>query len=319
MRFDLGPAWVWPQLQPLMAELTQALDVPLFGQQVSGAGLYEDMTTDGPVRLDTPSPHGDSFRIAHGGLSLVEALADRLDPGRILLDCRVTGLVERGERVLVESVEPRLGAQVLEARHVILALPPRLAAHHLRFDPALPPDALSGLRATPTWMAGHAKWMSFYERPFWREQGLSGEVFSRIGPLTEIYDASPVAGGPYALFGFFGLPATTRRQVGEPVLAEHCLAQLGRLFGECATDPVDWRIKDWSADAFTATPDDLVPPAGHPVYGMDPACQVTWSGKLIFSGTETATESGGYLEGALEAGRDAASRVVGQSRQKGER
>jgi monoamine oxidase len=308
-RYDLGPAWVWPQLQPRMAQLVAALDVPLFGQQVAGAGLYEDATTNGPLRLDTPSPHGESLRIAHGALSLIEALADRLEAGHVQRDCRVTGLADRGGRV-----ELRLSCggedHHMTARQVILAMPPRLVVRGLAFEPVLPQALQDRLRDTPTWMAAHAKFLAFYARPFWREQGLSGEVFSRIGPLTEIYDASPVEGGPYALFGFYGLPAVTRREIGTKTLAAHTLAQLARLFGPRAQDVLDWRIRDWSEDPLTATADDRVPPAGHPAYGLPEAQRVIWDGKLIFSGTETAAENGGYLEGALEAAEAAVSDVL---------
>ncbi len=38
-------------------------------------------------------------------------------------------------------------------------------------------------------MAGHAKVVALYERPFWREQGLSGDAISHCGTLAEIHDA----------------------------------------------------------------------------------------------------------------------------------
>ena len=305
-RYDLGPAWIWPQLQPLMAELTQVLDVPLMPQRVQGAGLYEDMGTGGPVRLDTPSPHRESFRIAQGALSLVEALAARLSADRLTLGACVNRLVEAGDHVIVESED----GETWQAARVVMALPPRLVSHRLQFDPPLAPALHDRFRATPTWMAGHAKCVAFYEEAFWETQGLSGEVFSRIGPLTEIYDASPAGEGPRALFGFFGLPAHARRQIGQAGLVEHVLAQLVRLFGPPARDALELRIKDWSDAAFTATPDDAQPPGGHPMYGLPANVRTIWDGKLYFSGTETAGESGGYLEGALEAGRDAAQHIA---------
>lgn len=307
-RYDLGPAWVWPELQPLMAELTDALGVPLFAQRVQGAGLYEDMASGGPVRLDTPSPHGGSFRIGHGGLSLVEALAERLAPGRLLLNTLVTGLVEENAGVRVETHDGRS----LMAERVVSAIPPRLFAAKLRCEPPLPGAITNHLQSTPTWMAGHAKFLAFYDLPFWETQGLSGEVFSRIGPLTEVYDASPLGEGPRALFGFFGLPASTRHQLGREALVEHALAQLVRLFGPEARGTLDVCIKDWSEDPLTATRDDAQPPGGHPDYGMPPEMRVIWNGKVIFSGTETAVDSGGYLEGALESGRDAVGWLTGR-------
>ena len=57
-------------------------------------------------------------------------------------------------------------------------------------------------------MVPHAKYIATYATPFWREQGLSGEARSAIGPLGEIYDAT-MPGGSAALFGFFNIPAAT--------------------------------------------------------------------------------------------------------------
>ncbi|MFS0906790.1 hypothetical protein AB3N02_27595 [Priestia aryabhattai] len=58
-------------------------------------------------------------------------------------------------------------------------------------------------------MAGQAKAVAIYDRPFWRELGLSGFVSSWVGPLQEIHDASPDVGSG-ALFGFLGIPARMR-------------------------------------------------------------------------------------------------------------
>lgn len=312
-RYDLGPAWVWPQLQPLIADLAQELKVPLFPQRVRGDGLYEDVSTRGPVRLGTPSAHGDSFRIVHGAMSLVEALASRLAPDRLVLGQRVVSIAEHDGCValLADDGTP------WEAEQVIVAAPPRLFAHDVQCVPELAPALREHMRSTPTWMAGHAKLLAFYETPFWESQGLSGEVFSRIGPLTEVYDASPADKGDYALFGFFGLAADARHRFGTETLVEHALAQLVRLFGPAAKQVLDVRIKDWSDDPLTATADDAQPPAGHPAYGWSAGLPTAWNGRLIFSGTEMAAANGGYLEGALEAGREAARRVLVQPGERG--
>ena len=40
-RFDLGPAWVWPAINPRLAKLLDAFGLPLFAQHSAGAGLVE--------------------------------------------------------------------------------------------------------------------------------------------------------------------------------------------------------------------------------------------------------------------------------------
>lgn len=39
--FDLGPAWVWPELNPRTADWLSTLGLALFEQQGRGAGLVE--------------------------------------------------------------------------------------------------------------------------------------------------------------------------------------------------------------------------------------------------------------------------------------
>ena len=151
--------------------------------------------------------------------------------------------------------------------------------------------------------------MVVYATPFWRTQGLSGEAFSRRGPLTEIYDASPASGGPYALFGFVGISANHRRQLGEAALQKLCLVQLRRLFGEDAAQPLAILFKDWADDPFTATQDDAQGPTHHPDAAGATRDRTLWHGQLIRAGSETAQANGGYLEGALQAALDALAHI----------
>jgi monoamine oxidase len=117
--------------------------------------------------------------------------------------------------------------------------------------------------------------------------------------MVEIHDASPAEGGPYALFGFVGVPPQARSD--EQTLRQHLLAQFGRLFGDAATEPKQLYLKDWVFDPLTATAADQQPLYAHPTYGLPAELQGIWDGKLHFSGSETAPQFGGYVEGALEA------------------
>lgn len=103
-----------------------------------------------------------------------------------------------------------------------------------------------------------------------------------------------------ALFGFFGLPSALRASHRDHLEA-WTVQQLARLFGAEAAHPLQAIIQDWSAETFTATRHDQMPPASHPAYGHRPLRLDHWQDKLYFCGTETAQTHGGYLEGALEA------------------
>ena len=83
-------------------------------------------------------------------------------------------------------------------------------------------------------------------------------------------------------------------------------AQLIRLYGEKLRHPKNIYLIDWKKEAYTSTHLDALPLREHPNYGFD----VThFEDRLIFSGTESAFQEGGYLEGALNAAKVAASKL----------
>ena len=298
--FDMGPAWFWPG-QPRIAALIDHLNLAKFDQFADGVLTFED--EQGRVQ------HGQGFssmegswRLVGGLSALTDALAARIPENRKRLNAVVSKLelVDNGCRVTLSNGE------VIDATSVVLALPPRVAAE-IDFSPALPSSTLKAMQGVATWMAGQAKAVAVYDSPFWRDNGLSGDAMSRRGPMVEIHDASPEKGGPYALFGFIGIPPHARAD--EQFLRQQLMAQLVRLFGSQAADPVQLFIKDWAFDARTATEADKAPLHVHPAYGLPQEMHNLWNNKLQFGGTEVAPTFGGYIEGALEAAETVLDRL----------
>jgi monoamine oxidase len=244
-----------------------------------------------------PSSHNQSYRIAGGAAVLVERLKAQLPDSVVRLDTVVKAIQQEPLEIQARSGDED---RVFMADRIIMAMPPRLIASSITFLPPVEASVLDGWRSLPTWMAAHSKMLFVYDRPFWREQGLSGEVFSRYGPLTEIYDGSPADESFYALTSFVGLNAHQRRQVSEQQLQDACMAQLERLFGAEARDVRHIMSMDWSNEAMTATEQDLQGIPHHPQYPVS-APRSLWDNRLMLAGTEVAPENGGYLEGALES------------------
>ncbi len=301
--FDLGPSWFWPGMHPGMARLVRDLGLAALAQPGEGAMLFQ--RADGAVaRYPMMRQEPESMRLAGGTGTLVAALAAGLPEGSIRLGARVSRLV-LGEAGVLAHVE---GAAPIAAAHVIAALPPRLLAGTVALDPAPEPATLALWRGTPTWMAPHAKLFALYDRPFWREAGLSGMAHSQTGPLAEIHDAT-TASGKAALFGFVGVPAMQRAQAGHERVIAAGIAQLGALFGPQALAPQATLYHDWAADPLTATPLDQS--AGdHPEGGPRDWSGALWRECLTLAGSETAARDPGYLAGAIEAGSAAADRMV---------
>lgn len=298
---DFGPAWFWPgqtRIERLIGELGLSDDV--FLQNAQGDSLYEDHQSV-QRGIAGVSMQG-SYRLRAGMGQLIAALGSKLAGRELQLGGVLRRLsLHKGEvtaEVLVDGEPMKIASQ-----RVILAMPPRLISESVEFSPALPDARMAMLANIPTWMAGHAKMVATYGEPFWRSQGLSGDVISHRGPLSEIHDASAQVGEPYALFGFLAV-AAAERAGNTAMLKGAAVEQLTRLFGGAAASPLNVSIMDWAAEPFTASLLDQEIATAHTLTSINVFSEADWAHRLIFSGSETAAgawRNNGYLEGALEA------------------
>lgn len=299
--FDLGPTWYWPETETTITQLIERLGLPTFSQYMAGDLMLERQF--GVIERHTlpPGHTVPSMRLLGGMTTLTTALAATLPAGTIQLNSTVTSIQQTEDAV---SIELETGSPQT-FNHVILAIPPRLVSR-ISFHPELSETTKAKLANTPTWMAGQAKVLAVYDRPFWRDNSLSGQGMSWAGVLQEIHDASQ-PGGLAALFGFFRLSSAERAMLDRDELNRRVIDQLVRLFGEEARQPRDVLYVDWSSDRHTATGQDREPLTDFPVYepiALDP----TWEGMLSLAGTEMDSLFGGHIEGALRS----AERVVEQ-------
>ncbi|WP_214716075.1 FAD-dependent oxidoreductase [Exiguobacterium sp. s151] len=299
--FDLGPTWYWPETETTITQLIERLGLPTFTQYTAGDLMLERQF--GVIeRYTLPPGHTvPSMRLVGGMMTLTTALAATLPDGTIKLESTVTLIQQTEDEVSIELETGR--SQTFS--HVILAIPPRLASR-ISFQPELSETTKLKLANTPTWMAGQAKVLAVYDRPFWRDNGRSGQGMSWAGVLQEIHDASQ-PGGLAALFGFFRMSAAERSVLDRDELNRRVIDQLVRLFGEEARQPRDVLYVDWSSDRHTATVQDGEPLTEFPVY-QPIALDSAWEGRLSLAGTETDSLFGGHIEGALRS----AERVVEQ-------
>jgi monoamine oxidase len=317
-RFDLGPAWVWPELNPRTADWLNTLGLTLFEQQGRGAGLVESPSQALRRHVTGFAQQPPSMRVVGGTARLTDALRAQLVRTQVLLGTRVRSLHACPDGTV--SVEFERGGQVERrvAFSAILALPPRLLVSTLRWSPALPSELSQRWSDAPTWMAGQAKLLALYPTPFWRTAGLSGSAVSQAGPLAEVHDASDADGRHAALFGFVGVPVAWRRRMGRQALIDASVAQLGRLFGAPALTPQALHLQDWAEDAETATPADASPASAHPA-PMSTALPAPWRHRIHLAGSEFAPDFPGYLEGAVLAAERAVDALQAQLRSGNER
>ncbi|KQX22423.1 flavin monoamine oxidase family protein [Variovorax sp. Root434] len=301
-RFDLGATWFWPEIQPSLLRVVEEFGLATFAQHETGDMLIERSRVHSPSRVDGYASMSTTRRIAGGMGALTDAIRYRLSAQKLVSGCQVRRVRDLGECIEVEADDRRGRAVTCRVAHVLLAVPPRLAAHTIDFTPALPDDLATQWKSCATWMAPHAKYVAVFDEPFWREQGLSGEARSSVGPMAEIHDAS-APGGRAALFGFLGVPAAVRIQVPEAVLLGHCRAQLVRLFGDRAQSPLAEFLKDWAGDPHTAVAADQTPDVHHAASLSRTALSGVWRDRLIGIASEWSPEFSGYVAGAVDAAR----------------
>lgn len=131
----------------------------------------------------------------------------------------------------------------------VVALPPTLAGR-LRYDPLLPAWRDQLAQKLPAGTV--AKTFAAYPTPFWREQGLNGQVGCDTGPVKVTFDVSPPDGQIGILLGFVeGGEARRWQRLPEPERRQAVLDSLACHLGPPAVHPTAYVEKDWSAEEFT--------------------------------------------------------------------
>jgi monoamine oxidase len=308
VRLDLGAAWHWEEHERV-EQLAERLGVDRVRQHEPGIAVREPALDAPPEPFEWPETPPPSWRFVGGAQGLHERLAASLPDAGIRFNHQLTALRRIDGGVRVAATTPT-GAPTETVDAVVLAVPPRLSAFAIRFQPPPPSAVLEAMRAMPTWMSHTGKAAVTYERPFWRDRGLSGRVKSDAGPVHDWHDAVTPEGRA-ALVGFMHPPGPNTPTPADPDQREDALIrQLVHCFGAEAADPTGLATCDWTQEATTTPP---VGSLSDPNAPPDPAPALQkplWNGRLHLAAAETAADHPGYLDGAIEAGRRAASALV---------
>jgi monoamine oxidase len=236
-----------------------------------------------------------------GGTQLISIrMAEELGD-RVVLEAPVRRIAYDPDRVTVHAD----GVEV-HARRAIVAMPPTLTCR-IAYDPPMP--ALRDQLTQRVPQGTVIKCMALYERPFWRERGLTGQATSTDGPVKLTFDNSPPDGSPGVLLGF--LEGNQARELGawDPARRrEAVLDCFTRLFGADAAEPLDYVDKSWADEEWTRGCYGCYMPTGAWIaYGPHLRAAV---GPVHWAGAETATVWSGYMDGAVRSGDAAADAVL---------
>jgi putrescine oxidase len=194
----------------------------------------------------------------------------------------------------------------VRARRAILALAPVLY-DRISFVPALP--RLQHQMHQHLSMGFVIKVHAVYDRPFWREQGLSGTAFSPYELCHEAYDNSNHGDERGTLVAFVSdRHADDVFRLGAEERRERILESLSHYYGPEARNPAvyyesDWGSEEWTRGAYAAS-FDL---GGLHRYGADLRTPV---GGIHFACSDLAGAGYQHVDGAIRMGRLVADTII---------
>nr|WP_246688560.1 MULTISPECIES: FAD-dependent oxidoreductase [unclassified Mesorhizobium] len=192
------------------------------------------------------------------------------------------------------------------ARYLVCAVSPAMASQ-IQFDPPLPAIRRQLHQRFPS--GRYTKVVMIYDRPFWREKNLNGNVIATDGSLTSLYDMGDETTERPIIAGLFGgVAAQGIDELSPQDRRSRVLGLASRALGPEAAKPEAYHEQiganeEWSAGASSR----FMVPGVISTFGSQIRAS---TGPIHWAGVHMAREYRGYMEGALIAGEDAAKAIL---------
>jgi monoamine oxidase len=308
MRANVVPAG--QDNQRFFATVSAAFEA-LVGSEIREVSLldavsYVATATDGSTpgtfeRLIDTRGGAQARRFVEGSQMISIRLAKHIGHQHFVMASPVRRIEQHRSGVTVTSDKA-----TVRAKYVVVAIPPTLAGR-IDYYPLLPSQRDAVMQRTP--QGALIKVEAFFERPWWRDNGLTGAAVSTVGPAKTTFDVSPHDGKIGGLLGFVG-GDEARRYSGRPKALTHAvLRNFATYFnkGKRIPRPAHVVVKDWTMEEWTrGCPVAIMGPGVLSEYGPHIAKPV---GRIHWAGTETATFWHGYMDGAVRSGLRAAKEI----------
>lgn len=292
-QFELGATWVFQD--DVLKQLIEELGLDLYPQYLAGDALikYDPSMSIQKSPTDELMNGAIYHKVKCGTGAIINTLKDRLDGNRVVLNAKVVALNYQQDNVIL-TMENGL---TMEGAKVILAVPPKVISEHIQINPKLESQYL--MSETHTWMGESAKFTVVLDKDYWRNNSLSGFVFSNYGLIREMQDHI-TDDENFGLMGFLQpkgelvFDFNKRKQVVILELMElfgiqeeSVLAYDDCLWGEYF---MDGQHKNYNRDLMPHQNN------GHPFYQNS-----HFGDRLYFAGAETSATNPGYMEGAVKS------------------
>ncbi|HKJ34956.1 MAG TPA: FAD-dependent oxidoreductase [Solirubrobacterales bacterium] len=256
----------------------------------------------GSIDLLTRTTGGaQESRFVGGSQEISIRLADGLGAEVVRLASPVRAIEEVGDGLRLSGAWGSV-----EAERAVVAVPPAVIPR-IAFDPPL-----SGRRShlyakmPPGYVI---KCSARYERPFWRERGLSGQAGSVEHPLALVFDNSPQVAGCGVLTGFLEGVHGRRAAALDPERRRSLVIDgFATYFGPEAREVAEYVEQDWAEEEWIR--------GGYGAH-MGPGVWTHYGsllrrpeGRVHWAGSETSPVWNGYMDGAIRSGERAAAEIL---------
>ena len=153
-----------------------------------------------------------------------------------------------------------------------------------------------------------------FDRPFWRDTGLSHLVlFPRdpVEPALWVFDLDAFGAGPVLVCHVFHTAARHVLDGSPGDAADWVLGMLAEAIGRPCPEPTDVAVTSWANDPYAGGAYAHVPPGASPS-DLDLLGEPI-GGRLLFAGEHTQSARTGYADGAMTSGIREAERLLGRS------
>jgi len=286
---EMGATWVHSHHHATL-RLLEELEASVFEQQFGTTAIYE-LNSEMPAQLVSMPPNGNpTYRIADGSFSMIKRLSSNIKEENIYLDQAIVSIEEKEHSIIAQSENI-----LFEGQMIVSTLPPFLFVNKIKVQPSLPQDLLDVCQRTRTWMGESIKVALTFKERFWKNSNGVGTMFSKVGPMIELYDHSDASDSTFALKGFI---RNDFYQLSPSERQEQVLRQMEKFYGPQIRSYLSYEELVWKDEIFTATEmTDLMEPQsnfGHAVYQKS-----YLNDRFYMAGTETSRREAGFMEGAV--------------------
>ncbi len=289
--FEMGANWVFNN-NFFLKKIINDFKLEKEFQYIKGLGLYEN-NINNFQEFDTKNAIGAQYiKLTNGSYSLIDSIASKLYDDIILNE----EIIKIEDKINFLELSTKIGKTFL-SRKVVLAIPPKILASSILFEPKLDNDIQNKRLKTHTWMADSVKFSIQFKNSFWRKKNMSGLVIANYGIIREVQDQSNLTINKHGLVGFLNLNKEQFLWDKNKRLSL-VIKDLTNFFGNEAKEYVDYEEMIWENNFLKNINKDLVP---HQFNGDNQLILPEMNDKLFFASAETSINNPGIMEGAIES------------------